>query len=405
VINLRRALARYAASLHNDIGRGHGIASPLGAWLLLALCAPASTGNQRQELTDVLGMAANEAFRVASALVSTEHPLVGSAAAVWTRQPMTTAALANWASGLPSEVERGEMPSQGVLDAWARERTLGLIEEFPVLVGPETALVLATALATKVGWATPFELGPAALLGRSSGWSRSLNQVLVTPARAQGHESYIASTVQAGDVAVHTATALAPPDDRGSEQTPAGLAVTSVIAAADVPPERVLAAAYDIATEPAASRRSLFDLPLADTPLWTIREQPTQTTNQDAREERCTAVLPAWSTSSRHDLSRADGFPAAAEALANLMQLHGWSFGAVQSAVARYHRVGFEAAAITAMWLAGGATQVRVGVLRTAQVRFGHPYAVIAVATQPGGPWDGVPVFSAWVADPENPED
>ena len=29
------------------------------------------------------------------------------------------------------------------------------------------------------------------------------------------------------------------------------------------------------------------------------------------------------------------------------------------------------------------------------------PYAVVAVATQPGGPWDGVPVFSAWVADPD----
>ena len=45
----------------------------------------------------------------------------------------------------------------------------------------------------------------------------------------------------------------------------------------------------------------------------------------------------------------------------------------------------------------------RDGVLREAELRFGHPYAVVAVATQRGGaapgPWHGLPVFSAWVAD------
>jgi hypothetical protein len=34
-------------------------------------------------------------------------------------------------------------------------------------------------------------------------------------------------------------------------------------------------------------------------------------------------------------------------------------------------------------------------------LRFGPPYAVVAVTTDPaGGPWHGVPVFSAWVARP-----
>jgi hypothetical protein len=46
-------------------------------------------------------------------------------------------------------------------------------------------------------------------------------------------------------------------------------------------------------------------------------------------------------------------------------------------------------------------------VARIAELRFGHPYAVVAVATDEragdggAGPWHGVPVFSAWVADPE----
>ena len=82
-----------------------------------------------------------------------------------------------------------------------------------------------------------------------------------------------------------------------------------------------------------------------------------------------------------------------------------------QAATARYTRTGFEAAAITAM--AGRlAMMPRRGVLRTVELRFGHPYAGVAVTADdylargggqaPRGPWDGVPVFSAWVAQPRH---
>jgi hypothetical protein len=49
---------------------------------------------------------------------------------------------------------------------------------------------------------------------------------------------------------------------------------------------------------------------------------------------------------------------------------------------------------------------------RVAELRFGHPYAVVAVATDPAAarrrpgsalsPWHGVPVFSAWVSEPDD---
>jgi hypothetical protein len=51
------------------------------------------------------------------------------------------------------------------------------------------------------------------------------------------------------------------------------------------------------------------------------------------------------------------------------------------------------------------------GVRRTAELRFGHPFAVVAAgnANPPDShrpdwpsPWHGLPVFSAWVADPED---
>jgi hypothetical protein len=80
--------------------------------------------------------------------------------------------------------------------------------------------------------------------------------------------------------------------------------------------------------------------------------------------------------------------------------------------MARYTRVGFEAAAVTAMAML--VSMPSPGLLRRGEIRFGHPYAVIAVAARdlhaepdnanwPEG-WNGLPVFSAWVAKPGEAE-
>jgi len=85
------------------------------------------------------------------------------------------------------------------------------------------------------------------------------------------------------------------------------------------------------------------------------------------------------------------------------LRLKEFAFVAKQAAVAKYTRVGFEAAAVTAMMMmAAGVPMLREGRRRTAELRFGHPYAVVATANQPGSPWHRVPVFSAWITDPDD---
>ncbi|MCW3816664.1 serpin family protein [Micromonospora sp. DR5-3] len=398
-------LAHYAERLHRAAGDTHHVASPLGAWLLLALTGPAATGGTRDELTEALGTDVDVAAEVAGALLSAPHPLMASASAVWERQPFE--GLAGWRAGLPERTQRGPLPDQAALDAWAREHTYGLIDRFPITVRPQILLILASALATKVSWAEPFQVAPADQLGSGSAWAGRLDRVLRTP--WHGHLCWIATTARAGDVAVHAAPAR-PVSTAGGE---AGMLVVSVAAAPDVPPVDVLAAAQEIAARTATApdgyrprQRSLFDLPLGDTPLWTLREETVRTFARDGREERTRAVLPCWSAESRHDLTRAGfGFDAAARALGMLMGLANPQHEAVQSAVARYGRYGFEAAAVTAFAVATGLPPE--GVARVAELRFGHPYAVVAVATDSaGGPWHGLPVYSAWVAEPQElPED
>jgi hypothetical protein len=370
-------IARYAGRLHAVAGGTHHVASPLGAWLLLALCGAA--GGASTGIDDALGVDRDDALAFAADLLGTPHDAVLSAAAVWTRA-RADALLRR----LPAAVETGDLPGQDRLDAWAREHTLGLIESFPLPVPPNAVVVLATALATKVSWHTPFDIVPGSTLGGA--FAGRVGTALRTP-DGQGHRQFVASTRGAGDVIVHTARARE------------SLTVTSVAAAPDVPPAEVLAAAYEVAGGDVA-KRSLFDLPLGEGPLWTVRERHAPVTAASGREERCSAVLPAWEARSELDLGHPDlGFPAGARAIAELLGLSEYDYEARQSAVARYTRVGFEAAAVSAMFTTTGFTMPRDGVVRTAELRFAHPYAVVAVASG-GGPWNGVPVFSAWVANP-----
>jgi hypothetical protein len=85
--------------------------------------------------------------------------------------------------------------------------------------------------------------------------------------------------------------------------------------------------------------------------------------------------------------------------------------------MARYTALGFSAAAVTGLSMTMGVPSPpsEEGVERHAELRFGHPFAVVAVTTDSRwnsdakavirGPWHGVPVFSAWVTDPMDPKD
>ncbi|MEU1590443.1 hypothetical protein [Micromonospora sp. NPDC005710] len=404
--DLHGPLHAYAARLHATAGDRHHVASPLGAWLLLAVAASAAAGSTvaeeaATELTRALGTDLPNAAEVARSLLDAPHPLVGSATALWHRSGHGDGGSAAWRATLPRTTEVGVLPDQAGLDAWAREHTLGLIDTFPLRVSPDVVLALASALATRVSWATPFDVTDARAFGAGSQWAGQLRRALRSP--GHGHRCAIVANAQVGDVIVHAAPA--------QTTDGAGLVVLSVAAAPQVSPAEVLAVAYEFSSavadgaQPAGSR-SLFDLPLGEAPLWTVSEERVRTRARDGREERHHAVLPCWSAQSEHGLTApALGFGAAATVLATAMGLSVDGYEARQTAVARFDRYGFEAAAVTGMF---GVTSVPPeGVARTAELRFGHPYAVVAVATDTRaagvtGPWHGLPVFSAWVAEPED---
>ncbi|MBB2943162.1 hypothetical protein FB565_002875 [Actinoplanes lutulentus] len=372
------ALGRYAARLHETIGDSHHVASPLGAWLLLALTAARDTGG---ELAETLGVEPARAAEMAAALLNEPHPLVAAATAMWHTANATDQQA--WREALPEATEFGPVPDKAGLDRWAREHTLGLIDRFPGGPDPRTLLMLAGALATRVPWENQFAVTSASQLGDTSPWASSLTHVL------HGYSNggtFVARTRDAGHVIVHAAPAV---------RDHAILYVVSVAAADDVPALSVLAAAQEIAVLVARGRQQevrvpLRDLPLGETPLWRIWEGTAY-----GDDDKHSAVLPCWTAAGEHDLSAAGlGFDVAGRLLG------GDELQAVQVTVARYGRAGFEAAGLTTMRV-GGSLPER-GLARFAELRFGHPHAVVAVTAGEDSPWHGVPVFSAWVSEPED---
>ena len=128
---LAEAVRSYARRLHAQIGATHHIASPLGAWIVLALAASAAREPESERLAEVLEMPLPDASRLAHALLDNPPPAVAAAAAAWTAGAPTGAA-AGWVDGLPVAVARGPVPNQAGADAWARKHTFGLIDRFPI---------------------------------------------------------------------------------------------------------------------------------------------------------------------------------------------------------------------------------------------------------------------------------
>ena len=395
--------------------RGGSVSSALGVWLLLAACAGAARGAEQADLEESLGCPAAEAGSLLTSFMATPPPALRAAIAVWARASDASEALGAWVRTLPPQVESGFMPAQAEADQWAQRETGGLIGSFPMQIDQLTRVVLASALATKVSWETPFDVVAAGKhLGSDSPWRGTVARLLWDASPGEG--TVIARSQSAGLVAVHAAVAR---ED---------LTVISVSADPGTAREAVLAAAHEVASaamgDPTALACSLYDLPLGAGHSWEITEQKVPTYVKEPPLERIDgATLPAWSARGDLNLRHSPLF-GVDPALETLRRLIGPrpddECQATQAAVASFTRYGFEAAAVTALGIRAAAARIPLQrtLQRTAVLRFDHPYAAVAIAGRPApdgagaaaappadSPFWGLPVFSAWVDEPREPED
>jgi hypothetical protein len=389
-------VSAYSARVRESVLDQHpqgSVSSPLGIWVLLCACLIGAEGRERARLEEAVGCSREQAGELLARFVANVPEAVKAALALWVRPEVFGEAVEWWAAQLPSAVEVGPMPTQGEADAWADRNTIGLISSFPLEMG-EMLVVLASAIATRVSWEKPFDVGSAReWFSKSSPWAEIVERVLVTEVAM---DAGIVETSSAGLVAVYEAVAQ---ED---------LTVVCVSAQPSVDRRAVLGAAYEVAAHLACGEKlvgcSLFEIPIETGHSWTITEQERPAWRAGQRFESIRGVaLPAWDIDSTLDLLRADPFGALVATDVLAQKVGDGPRTARQVARATFDRYGFKAAAITAIGVRVAGPPRLKGIERTATLRFDHPFAAIALAGQPGrsdGRFRGLPLFEAWIHTP-----
>lgn len=151
-----RAANTLTARWCTQLGGEDTALSAAGVWPLLALLASAADEPARAELAAALGRPSDLAQSDALELLDVLRSGVSTTAAmaIWTRKDVPLQE--NWVCQLPEGVV-GQLTDPAALDQWAAHETGGLIERFPLKITVDTLLVIASALAARVRWRTPFE--------------------------------------------------------------------------------------------------------------------------------------------------------------------------------------------------------------------------------------------------------
>ncbi|RZU44271.1 serine protease inhibitor [Streptomyces sp. BK022] len=149
--------ARWARTVAADDGT---VFSAAGVWPLLAFLADGAAGQARADLSEALGAPADVAASAARQLLAEMASVTGldTALGLWTQQSLRLRD--DWLAGLPAGT-RGTfgddlLTAQERLDAWAAERTGGLVERMPLKLTRDAQVVLASALSLRTTWRQPF---------------------------------------------------------------------------------------------------------------------------------------------------------------------------------------------------------------------------------------------------------
>ncbi|WP_327302645.1 serpin family protein [Streptomyces sp. NBC_01298] len=343
-----------------------------GVWPLLALLADGAAGPARSELEEALGIPAGTAAEAAREFLAALDGVRGLRAAtgLWTGRdlPLEAAWSARLPAGTRATLTGDEDTDRKALDAWAADRTDGLVEKMPVPVDEETRCVLASALALRLRWIQPFtpwptwiDEGPWAegIVGTVQGLSRC-TALLDRAGVAHAPTGPVTLLEVVGDGGVDVHLVLGEPQAPPGQTLRAGIAaVTRAIptTGASLLPEGNPGPGLHIGRVASVDRH----------PWLSIR-----TVAFEARAEHDLLASPGLFGLASASDTRTGHFPGiSSDPLA--------VGSARQAAVARFHAEGFEAAAVTAIGTVGAGLPRVTYRVRRAQVSFHRPFGFLAV--------------------------
>lgn len=358
-----------------------------GVWPLLALLADGAAGPARAELAQALGIPADAAAEAARKLLAALDGVRGLRAAtgLWARGELPLEE--SWTDRLPAGT-RGTLTGDGdtdrkALDAWAAGGTGGLVEKMPVHLDEDTRLVLASALALRLRWIQPFE--PSYAMPEEGPWAHR-------PLLGLRRSTALLDRVRVAETATGPVTVLEVVGDGGVD-------VHLVLGEPQAPPGQTLRAGIAVVTRAVHSTGASL-LPEGD-PGPGLR---IGTVGSAEPQHRLDIATVAFDVRAEHDLLapvRLFGLESASDDrfghFPGISSEHLAVASARQSALARFHAEGFEAAAVTAVAVAAagcGMPRLRYRV-RRARVAFHRPFGFVAVHRT-----SRLVLAAGWVTDP-----
>lgn len=376
--------ARWAAATD-----GGTVFSAAGVWPLLAFLADGAGGPARAELAQAVGLPAGQAAGAARELLGALESMPGLDCALGLWSDRALELREEWLAGVPAQAH-GVLThdlevSQRALDAWAAERTGGLVERMPVTLTEDARMVLATALVLRTDWPRPFTEVPRR--PDSGPWQGrtllGLHRRGVRPDRigvANTPEGFVTALNVPGDNGIDVHLVL------GEERMTAGQVLSAGVG--------VLARALHVT---GGGR-----LPYGQAgPGLTVERQPSMTPDPVTLD----VTTVAFEVTADHDLLARHGLfgltTARDTAVGHFPGISGspLAVGAAgQSAVAQFGALGFRAAAVTAFMpvAAGGLPRYPY---ETTVVRavFDRPFGFLAVHRE-----TRLVLAAGWVTEPES---
>ncbi|MCX4808112.1 proteinase inhibitor I4 serpin [Streptomyces sp. NBC_01214] len=385
---VNRLTTHWAAAAQAPAGSTGTVFTAAGLWPLLALLADGSGGPARAELAQALGIPAEAAGQGARELLAAFAGVRGlrTATGLWTGAGLPLEE--GWSAKLPAGT-RGTLTGDPdadakALDAWASDRTDGLIERMPVVLEEDTLMVLASALALRLRWIQPFdewegELHTGPWAGRRIRTLYRSTSLLDRVRVAHGPTGAVTLLEVVGSAGVDVHLVLGEPEaPAGGTLTTGIAAVTRVLPAtgASLLPDGRPGPGLGVATVAAHSPEPRLDI---ETVAFEVRSE------HDLLDH---AGLFGLETATDTDRGHFPGVSSQPLAITS----------ARQSALARFDAEGFEAAAVTAFGIAAGcAAPARPRYrARRAEVHFDRPFGFLAVHRT-----SRLVLAAGWVAEPE----
>lgn len=360
------------AAPSTDIGPGPAgtVFTAAGVWPLLALLADGADGPARAELAQALGIPADAAADAARELLTALDGVRGLRAAtgLWARRDLPLEE--RWADRLPAGT-RGDLTGdgeadRGALDAWAAERTDGLVEAMPVPLDEDPRLVLASALSLRLRWIQPF-----------SSWETRIDEGpwANKPLLGLSRSTSLLDRVRVAQAPTGPVTVLEVVGDGGGD-------VHLVLGEPRAAPGATPRAGIAVATRTIPSTGASL-LPEGNPgPGLRIGQ-----VLSEERQHQLSIETVAFEVNAEHDLLATAGV----FGLKSAMDTRTGHFPGIsgeplavgsarQSAVARFRAEGFEAAAVTAFGMPVGCAVPRTRYrVRRAAVAFHRPFGFVAV--------------------------